>query len=419
VSPNRTVNYLLGTSPRRGWDGDEGLPAEVFDDPTFVPRLSFKGGPPSNEARAHLSETLESAPPDVCFFLDSSIWDATFEADVWPALLARTTNVFVIPNVRLELQGWIARHPAHLGSQALLAERPPLVLVDLPGTDTDAETAWAYYASLLLTRRQVFRVVGSAFQQKHGREPTLTELVNRIQRLYGTRGLAIAYKYRQVQAMDSRATDESLVYFAAEHALRTGQQTVVLTKDQDVMEQFYKLWWFLDTHYRAMLIADEYAENPFRYKVLPLPDLPRISDVFEVSTGVLLQRGPDRMRAVLPSQFDFVAASCWVVGNSFTPLTFGAERSMYRLLQAKGATGGLVSTRLGHRNLHPWLAGLPLGAARFANSVAIVRDRTWEVSGTRATIGLFDVAHSFNTKERFTRLVPEQDRPKSALWTPS
>lgn len=44
--------------------------------------------------------------------------------------------------------------------------------------------------------------------------------------------------------VDSRATDESLVYFAAEHALRTGQQTVVLTKDQDVMEQFYKLWWF-------------------------------------------------------------------------------------------------------------------------------------------------------------------------------
>jgi hypothetical protein len=160
-----------------------------------------------------------------------------------------------------------------------------------------------------------------------------------------------------------------------------------------------------------MLIADEYAANPFRYKVLPLPDLLRISDVFEVSTCVLLQRGPDRMRAVLPSQFDFVAASCWVVGNSFTPLTFGAERSMYGLLQTKGATGGLVSTRLGgNRNLHPWLAGLPVGSERFADSVAIVRDRTWDVSGTRATIGLFDVAHSLNTSARHTRSRPSAPR---------
>ena len=53
-------------------------------------------------------------------------------------------------------------------------------------------------------------------------------------------------------------TDEAPVYLAVERALITGKQTLVLTRDADVEEQF-KLLWLIDTHYREMLLADRYA----------------------------------------------------------------------------------------------------------------------------------------------------------------
>jgi hypothetical protein len=214
------------------------------------------------------------------------------------------------------------------------------------------------------------------------------------------------HKHGKPVILDRWATDESLVYFAAAHAISTGRPTVVLTKDQDVLEQFYKLWWFLDTHYRGMLMANEYARDPLRFRLHCLPDLPQVRMAFELDDGMLLERGAGRMDAVLPRGFDFVSSECWLVGSTVTRLVFGAERQMCRLLEVKGATGGLVSSQLRGRNLHPWLAPLPLGR-RLIDSAAIVRDRALPIRGSRAAVGVFDLWHSVNTIERFHHLLPE------------
>jgi hypothetical protein len=57
-------------------------------------------------------------------------------------------------------------------------------------------------------------------------------------------------------------TDEMLVYTAVATGLRSGRPTYILTKDEDLQEQFYKLTWLLDTHYRSMLFAHRFAEEP-------------------------------------------------------------------------------------------------------------------------------------------------------------
>ncbi len=57
------------------------------------------------------------------------------------------------------------------------------------------------------------------------------------------------------QELDSRATDESLVFETVANGIRSGRPSLLLTRDRDLLEQFYKLCWLIDTHYRAMLIA--------------------------------------------------------------------------------------------------------------------------------------------------------------------
>jgi len=165
-----------------------------------------------------------------------------------------------------------------------------------------------------------------------------------------------------------------------------------------------------------MLMAEEYVRDPLRYPLRPVPDLPLVREAFDRRDGVLLDRGPSRMNDVLPAKFTFVAVECWLLGQGMTRLTFGAETEMSRLLDVKGHTGGLVSADLNGRNLHPWLAPLPIPMA-LRNSAAIVRDRVQELSDGKTRIGLFDIWHSINTHERFAHAVPAAG-PVSSLWSP-
>ena len=223
-------------------------------------------------------------------------------------------------------------------------------------------------------------------------------------------------KNRKSTPDDKWATDESLVVLAALHALKTGQPTVVLTRDQDVLEQFYKLWWFLENHYRAMLMADRYADDPLGFRMHPLPDHPRIRNLFESTRGLLSELGSDRLTSVLPKRFDFVSAECWLIGGRFTRLIFGAERQMARLIELKGLTGGLVSDRLDGRNLHPLLAGLPVGV-RLVDSVAIVRDHGVLLNDGTTKVGYYDLEHSINTLEVGSIHIPVS-KERQRLWLP-
>jgi len=106
------------------------------------------------------------------------------------------------------------------------------------------------------------------FHREHGRDPNPDEeprLADQIQQHLGQRSVD-----RDEAA--GNYTDEALVYLAVEHALTTGKQTLVLTRDADVEEQFFKLLWLIDTHYRGMLLADRYVERFSSYRTYPVPD---------------------------------------------------------------------------------------------------------------------------------------------------
>lgn len=417
MAKNRTLNFF---SSDHRLDGTEPLPKSVADDPTFVKRLSFRSYP-GDDLRV-LAEAMASVPANVAIFLDNNIWDLSLGSDLWPALLGRERGVYVVPGVRIELEPWRRRNPSFIGSKAVEEKQPPLELLDLP-SEASEQKALIYYTSLLLQRRHTFKYYAANFERIEGRTPPLAEVVEGVQKTYGQRALLLAYKNGRAVVADRRATDEYLVCAAAIHGLKTGDPTIVLTKDRDVLEQFYKLWWFLDTQYRSMLMADAYAADPLRYPHLPIPRNMMTCSQFNFDADAfLLNFGSRRMNGFLPKRHSFVSQECWLLeSNSVTRLVFGAEREMERLWDIKGSTGGLVSNRLGGRNLHSYLGATMLERVNphlVANCAAVVRDQTLDV-GESVSIALLDVTYALFSNERFTRLTRDQRASTSPrLWTP-
>jgi hypothetical protein len=421
----RTVRFLTDRSSRKsGHDGELITPRHADDPTTFVRRLTYKVRQSTESARDELAASIAREQPreSAHFFVDTNMWDATLEDEVWDALIARGPDVVVIPQVRNELGNWLASHSGHRSARALMAHPCPFTLLDLPEPWSADWDAYAYYVSLLGIRRKITTVAASMFEAANGRPPSAAELVVHIQRLGGERALGLVYKNGRLVRPEPwiNFTDESLVYFAALSALTSGRPSVILTKDQDVVEQFYKFCWFLDTHYRAALLAEEHSRDPLAYPILAFPDSVQAWNFFDRQDALLIERGTDRMNAVLPHSFDFVTVECWHVGRFLTRLVFGAERQMKKVIDVKGFTGGLVSDKLRGRNLHPWLPPVPLGR-RIADSMAIVHDHAVPIVASNARLGLFDATHAINTNERFSSLRPSDVRvgsPKvtAGLW---
>jgi hypothetical protein len=404
MSKNRIINFFTTKSRL---DGIERVPNRSHD-PTLIHRLSFKHYENSSDVEK-FSRAISTVPTNVAFFLDTNMWDAKLDSQLWPVLLDRGGALYVAPSVTIELEEWAKRNRHLLCSVAYLERRNPLILLGLPTDEVDL-SAYVYYTSLLHERRSAITHFTGRFSAIYGRTPTDDEVVEGVQRLYGQRGLALVHKHGRRVRTDPWATDESVVYSAAAHSLRTGEPTVILSQDQDVLEQFYKLWWFLDTHYRAKLMADEFVLNPSAYERSPMPDTAVTRNFFEADDGFLLNRGNRRMREVLPLNRIPVTPECWLIGKSLVRMSFGAEREMSRLLDVKGETGGLVSADLGGRNLHAYLGGALLDRVDpniVQNCIAVVRDNAIDVWDGRARLAHLDITYSLFSNERFTRLEDE------------
>jgi hypothetical protein len=121
--------------------------------------------------------------------------------------------------------------------------------------------------------------------------------------------------------MSPLGTDEILVCRAVEHAVRTGQQTVILTKDPDLEEQFFKLTWLLCSHYKAMLAAGQYARDFGSFRTIPVSERVRDDDWWPIQDGGAVladgERWGDGRDGVLPAFYRFVGVGCWNVGPVF------------------------------------------------------------------------------------------------------
>jgi hypothetical protein len=372
-------------------EGVEHIPRAVAEHPTYMRRLNWKFGDRVPMDSVPVAESIARAPDEAVWFIDNNVISDDVDPGIIEALLAVPGRMVLTPLVMQESRDWLVRHPEHALAQAIKrgdakpAEWRPAAPGE-PGHDV-----YEYYLALLAIRRNPIKAAEMRFVKEHGREPVEAErrvIHAEVQRELSPRGYLLAKK-----GPSALPTDEALVYLAVHHALTTGRPTQILTADGDVEEQFVKLLWLMNTHYRGMLIAKRYAGPHFAsFRPRPFPEAfwSKAGDLFERDGAVLIERGNPSLQQYLPDDAHCVPVSCWRIGTYFSKQTFMAEEEMSELLEVKDRTGGLSTDLLRGRNVHPWLGLLPL-PHEDAMAAAVVRDQRLPLSRTNVAVPKLDV----------------------------
>jgi len=392
---------LFGDGSKR--EGEVAVPAKALEeararDPGFMPRLSWKHGPRAATDWSQIIPAL-AAERELAVFCDNSAFDDTVPAELWDVLLEEPGRLVITPRVWSELRTWLAKRSNHPVRRAIAQKNPGLRIQNEPESGSPGRRAFDYYVDLLARRRRGLEIARSIFREDHGREPTPDdeqELKTSVQKNLGQRGLLLATK------APGLLTDEVLVYLAARHAITTGTLTIVLTRDADIEEQFFKLLWLIETHYRGMLLADQYVDGRL-VTTRPIPDEILADPTWPFEEAVLLERD-SQMRGLLPRECHPVGLSCFCAGVYFSQLNFMAETEMSRLLRIKDETGGLSTDRLGGRNMHASTNPIPLGGGR--DCAALVLDKRVPAGSDGATVARLDIMQAISPVEVFSTLVP-------------
>ncbi len=214
------------------------------------------------------------------------------------------------------------------------------------------------------------------------------------------RGQLLARKGDGSKIVGHKYNDEALLIQAVFDAIATGRETTILTYDEDVLEQFYKALWLIDTHYRSMLFADCYARDP-----LTFGPTHRMQDTHgEAFEGelLLLRKPSSDLAEVLPPQWTPVPIHCILVKNKeLSMLSFCADQEIQRLIEVKAQTGGLNTDQLHGRNCHIFLGNQFV--EKVGNWAAIGRDRSSSEPSWSYKLSVVDVNLAVMSDERFTR----------------
>jgi len=251
---------------------------------------------------------------------------------------------------------------------------------DLP---TGMHDVARYYMRLLWMRKYWIVEQVDAFIEKNGRRPEPDELQKLGQTYSGARGWKLAQKAEQNRVQLAKyPADEELVVTAALHSILFARPSYVLTRDNDVIEQWWKGLYLIDTHYHAMRMAERLHDNPSEFNRQPLKSNEHTlfvedgNEMIEPLQDLAGFRNPER---------DAVQCSCGIYSTAMSPLTysertFGVGADMRRILKMKAKTRGRNTDLFGEKNFHIELD--PRKIMYGASGPALVNDRPITVEGS-------------------------------------
>jgi hypothetical protein len=294
--------------------------------------------------------------------------------------------------VGAELLPWFKKHPGHRLERAIGAQDESVWLFRYDEVPVEHKVAHDYYVTLLLCRKDLLGAKVREAEHKLGRQLTsleLEELAVDVHRHAGPRGYILAKKGFESASSPNFSTDERLVVTAVFTAIELGREIFILTKDEDLQEQLFKLQWLLNTHYRSMLFAARYATDPLLFRTADMPSTSEALDVFQQG-GRLIHRSPRSFEDVLPPRPKTVMVNCLTLGHYVSQFSFCAEQGMAELLRVKSETAGMNTNRFGDQNSHIWLAPLPLPDS-LRETAGLVNDRKVSFLGDQVRIPRFDM----------------------------
>jgi hypothetical protein len=427
--PNMTVTsrFVDELSPL----AERETPPPTFDVPhnrVPIPRLGFCGPTPkidwSPKDLAHAIGV--AAMPDALLFLDTNVFTTELTPIVWDAIY--TKRILITPGVWKEILPWLnnpfhnkaARDYIHAAvwkqvdwhevaqreptpEEAIIKFAEAQVLFE---DATFTSHAYSYYLRLLALRKAIGPMATSNLASRLGRAPTNDEFLAEVQGQFGIRGLHMAKKGVDGADSPNVLTDEQLVLMAIITAITRGQEVFIITRDTDVLEQYYKALNLMKEHYRAMCVGERYAANP---KAMPFRQVPLFSDgghlpEFE-GDSILQLETTDLEFNPLPRTFSFVNVYCLVLGGGpcdfkVSYCCFCAEREMAQMLKIKVAADGLSTDKLGGRNCT--IRTAPLLPENHRVIVSIGKERIVKFAG--GNFGVNDLNNALFQNEQKTNL---------------
>lgn len=402
---------------------------------TPIGRLSFRGPSPKLDCtQAELARLLEASLPNAQFFVDTNIFTTSqLDEVVWNVLFKR--QISIVPRAFKELLPWLKtpfcnkavrdRVVAALNKQVGKTV-PDAGEVSCPNIRVllDSDTAdfagygWEYYLKLLSLRKFMGPIAHSVLTRKLGRTPDQIELNGEAQRHFGERGALIARKGLEAANSSNMLTDEHLVITAVFTAILRGSEVFIVTRDPDLLEQYYKLLCLMKEHYRAMIAAEIYAANPSAmiFRETPVEDDGAHIPLFS-GTSFLRYETTDVDFNPLPRRFHFVNVHCMLLGGKssdlkLTSCAFCAETEMAAMLKMKEKTGGLSTDKFSGQNclIHTG----PLLADRHSVTVSIGQERTLAI-GAMGNIGVDDLNNTLFCNELSTSLNYDEESSSAEL----
>ena len=243
--------------------------------PAYFRRLIWCHEGPTEFDGGKLARIIEHpSRGDVQWFCDSNFFIGPTDQAIWDALLAKQGRLVLASPVYEEIRDWLAEPRCNRAMSERISQevndpaKPTVRICDFPDVPSNRPALYEYYVNLLGLRKKAFGAVTWTFSKVHGRPPTNQELSNHCKDKLGPRAQRLARSGVKGKVPAHKYNDEALVMLAVVDAIYSGRETVILTKDEDVYEQFFKALWLIDTHYRSMLLAERYAADPEAFQIV-------------------------------------------------------------------------------------------------------------------------------------------------------
>lgn len=202
------------------------------------------------------------------------------------------------------------------------------------------------YVKLLSLRKLLGVVAHRECTVQLGRAPTDSEFKQYLHKAHGPILAPIAFKGWQNHGKRNYLADEELVVTAVFTAIATGRETLILTRDTDVFEQFTKLLHLLSLDYLSFRFAEVRHHNPDECPMFPsvVPEGDNWPD-FDGNVIEHVVIPALELDHLWPTMYTPVHTWCVLVGNTcvepkISVAAFCLETEMGWMLNVKQETGG-------------------------------------------------------------------------------
>ena len=334
------------------------LPSWILKDKILFRGLYDFSNPKLEWSAKYFSERIRNfSPPGTIFFVDTGFFSVPIDFVMWDAILSR--KIAITPAIKDELSAWLSspHHNQQLSDLIRSQTEKGLPQIEFIDLNQYKEFSFNYYLALLSLRKDAWKKVLPDFINANGRQPTNDEMRNLLQKQSGD-SAALSMKGWLDRRKANIFADEELVIAAVLTSILRGVETVILTRDQDIISQFVSVTNMIQSHYESMNAGDYFWDHIEEYSNLfpphVVPDF-RDKKFFGISKVSGIHFSSEQSHELMTSNPLPAIMHCLLFDNvklkqKFSVASFYGETGMRNLLSMKGRSKGKNSDRFGEYN---------------------------------------------------------------------